>query len=384
MSNKKGIEARGSDLYLNDTMVGGNGGGGEESVDYATVYGIVGTDHPGQCATIREKFDSGNGKALRFVHISDSHGGNVGDYMGAAPEFTDKCEADFLVHTGDIVTDSYNDDFSTHSLAKLLSVDKPTFITLGNHDVFKSSTLQQRFEKYIYPLNAHNGLATNTKTYYSVDYADSGVKCIFLDYLDAADDSSAATAMPSQLVSGAMSDAQVNWFIAQLADAAANDLHVAVFLHQAPSNISYPQPNWYERQTEPASNIAFLREIVYAWQNKGRTSSLNGAYNVTYNGNTYSGTFAKRGHFVGWFCGHTHYDSCGRLDGFPDQFCVCITRPSFGTSANDGIVRPIGWYEYLFNYVKIDSDKRCVSIIRVGSDLLSEGGSRGMFTYEYV
>ena len=342
--------------------------GGYIQGDDFSDYGIIGGSYPDEMKVITGILDKDkNIQRLRFLHVSDSHGSNI----GYADTLVDLIGADFLVHTGDMVLDKYSDSVADLQ-TKLLAVTKPTFVTLGNHDCYQSSTLAQRFDKFISPLNTHNGITSNTKTYYSVNYSTPKVKCIFLDQQDAVADSSADM---STYIYGKMTSEQVNWFIGELQDALTNSLHVVVFLHVAPAYIEEENDEWFDAQPQRANDINFLCDIVDAF--------INGtSFNVTHNGSTFTGTFATSGKFCGWFNGHTHYDSVGTLDAHPKQHNVSIARPVKNKDLNDGTYRE-NELGITLNYVTIDTNDRKVSVYRVGNQSTWQGTERTSFYYKY-
>ena len=76
-------------------------------------------------------------RPLRFVHISDSEIGGIGEkekaFAAHVKEIAGRCDAAFVVHTGDIC---YPNGLRAH--AKLMNdgnMGRPMFYTIGNHDL---------------------------------------------------------------------------------------------------------------------------------------------------------------------------------------------------------------------------------------------------------
>lgn len=308
---------------------------------------------------------------MHFCHVSDNHGGR----FGYANEFTDLSPAKFLVNTGDLVTDKFSDSFDTPK-GLILAMNKPGYVVLGNHDVYKSTSLQERFEKYFAPLNEHNGLTGNTKTYYSVDYPQEKVKCIFLDMNDGWDDTSGLS-MSYFIRKSKMSSEQINWFAQELIDAKTNNLHVACFIHVSPDDVNYEKSpiDFYDFQVEKATDVSFLCDMVDKFIDGGTVTFIHNEQEYTF-------SFVAGGHFVGWFCGHTHYDCSGWMLNHPKQFSISVPRPGWNSMEEDGTYR-IPKLGITFNYVTIDTKFQRLSILRIGNNKTIWGTPREGFSIRY-
>ena len=94
-------------------------------------------------------------RPLRFVHISDSEIGGITDpakaFAAHVKEIADRCDAAFVVHTGDIC---YPKGLRAH--AKLMNdgnMGRPMFYTIGNHDLVKEGEYgEQLFESLFGPV----------------------------------------------------------------------------------------------------------------------------------------------------------------------------------------------------------------------------------------
>ena len=347
-------------------------------------YGYYGQNYPEQMAVVRNilsKNKYGSSKPrLRFIHISDSHGDNIGE----ANSLLANTDADFAVHTGDGVADKYTDGV-TSLFAKMLACEKPFFYAIGNHDCLSSTskptvTLADRYSQYIEPIVTKSawygtGITLNHptgKTYYSVDYTKSSAKykCIFLDQADGVGDVDGTTGHDnSAVIFGSMSNDQVVWFIEQLQSAATNSQHVMVFVHVKPENLNQLQ-NWSDHLTSQwqINAGAMLMNIVAAFKNK---------QTYTYNGTDYS--FSANGIFVGWFVGHTHFDDYGYCKSHNDQFVFVVTKPyepgATQWDGNDGGPH--------INYITVDYEVRRVSLYRMGVQDTIMGTKRVAFHINY-
>ena len=335
-------------------------------------YGVIGINYPSEVKKVIEDIDKNIwGTKLHFCHVSDNHGGR----FSYANEFTDLSPATFLVNTGDLVEDKFSDSFDTQK-GLILAMDKPGFIVLGNHDVYKSTSLQERFEKYFAPLNEHNGLTGNTKTYYSVDYPQEKVKCIFLDMNDGWNDTSGFT-MDYFISKSKMSSEQINWFAQELIDAKTNNLHVVCFMHVSPDDVNYEKSpiDFYDFQVEKATDVSFLCDMVDKFIDGGTVT-------FTHNEQEYTFSFVAGGHFVGWFCGHMHCDCSGWMLNHPKQFSISVPRPGWNSMEEDGTYR-IPKLGITFNYVTIDTTFQRLSILRMGNNKTIWGTPREGFSIMY-
>lgn len=335
-------------------------------------YGVIGINYSSEVKKVIEDIDKNIwGTKLHFCHVSDNHSGR----FGYADEFTDLSPAKFLVNTGDLVTDKFSDSFDTPK-GLILAMNKPGYVVLGNHDVYKSTSLQERFEKYFAPLNEHNGLTGNTKTYYSVDYSQEKVKCIFLDMNDGWDDTSDLI-MGYFINKSKMSSEQINWFAQELINAESNNLHVACFIHVSPDYVNYEKSpiDFYDYQVEKATNVAFLCDMIDKFIEGGTVT-------FTHNEQEYTFSFVAGGHFVGWFCGHMHCDCSGWMLNHPKQFSVSVPRPGWNDMEEDGTYR-IPKLGISFNYVTIDAKFQRLSILRIGNNKTIWGTSREGFSIRY-
>ena len=335
-------------------------------------YGEIGINYPEEVEKVILPIANNHKDAtkLHFVHCSDNHGSN----FGYADAFTDPSPASFLVNTGDLVADKFSDSFDT-AKGLILGMTKPGFIVLGNHDVYQATSLQARFQKYFQPLNDHNGLTGNTKTYYSVDYATEKVKCIFLDMNDGYDDTTGLNM--SYFVAGKMSSEQINWFASELQAAKTSGYDVAVFIHASPDYVDTERmiDPFYDGQIAKATGVAFVCDMVDGFINGGTVS-------FTDNGVDYSFTFAAGGKFAGWFCGHAHHDCYGWLKDHPKQFSCTVCRPYRNTDINDGTYR-IPDLGVTWNYVTINATTHTLSVLRMGNQDTIFGTKRDAFYVRY-
>lgn len=342
-----------------------------------TDKGLIGQMYPEEVLMIEGALNNRLTNRFHFIHLSDNHNTT----FASAPEYLDLCPADFIVNTGDLVKDKFSDSVAT-TMAEATAPTKPVYLCLGNHDVFRATSQQDIFDKFVAPTNAHNGTSF-TKSYYSVDITKGSnvFKCIFLNNYDGFTSEELGSASMSTIIGGKMTSEQVVWFIQELQDAATNGKTVVLFAHTVPTyyDTDTTIDKWADRKnvnkTESVSrNLTYLLDIVDAF--------IAGT-SYEYSGTTYN--FSAVGKFVAWFAGHTHYDMLGRVNGHPNQWAVNVCRPNnAGGSADNADDPMITW-----NYVTIDvnltssTSVRSLSIYRVGQQQTVFGVKRDVVRVFY-
>lgn len=331
---------------------------------------------PEQAVIIRNNLATARmAKRLCFGHVSDNHS-TVEKFIS---DIVDMSDAKFIANTGDIVQDKFQDAY-TNLPAMINAMTKPYYITLGNHDVYKAPSISDIFNKYFAPIIDHNGQTGLNKTYYSVDFTDEGIKCIFLDLYDAIADYSVSM---ETVIAGKMSATQINWFLGQLDAALASHMHVCVFLHLSPEMIGEKELKFFDVNTTESRKVTytFIPDVIDAFLDGGSVT-------FNYDGSSYTHTFASSGVFVGYFCGHMHCDCIGKLKTHNRQNAFSVTRPWQSSATNtltDGTYRhgSSKWGANTFNYVTVDPTTRHVSVMRVLQQETKYGFKRDFVTMEY-
>lgn len=330
---------------------------------------------PEQASIIRNNLAPARlSKRLCFGHISDNHS-TVGEFIS---DIIDASDAKFIVNTGDIVQDKYTDPYTNVS-AMINAMTKPYYITLGNHDVYQAPSITDIFDKYFAPIIDHNGQSSLDKTYYAVDFAEEKIKCIFLDLYDALSNYSASM---ETIIAGKMSATQINWLMTELDDALTNSMHVCIFLHLSPEIVGEREQKFFDVNTTESNKATytFIPDLIDAFMDGTSVT-------FSYDGNSYTHTFASAGNFVGYFCGHMHSDCIGKLKTHNRQNAFSVARPWQSASVinADGTYRhgSSKWGFSTFNYVTIDPSTRHVSVMRVLQQETKYGFKRDFMTTEY-
>lgn len=374
---------------------------GSDNIDVSQ-RGYFGTNYPDQMRKIVE-LDQNKG-SLSFVQITDTHGFVHGQALGTGGLLANS-GADFLIHTGDIVHESFWDSYSSWPTA-FAAEEKPCFIVLGNHDCNGSTEKTQggaangwnatealalRYNKYFQPLLNNEWISdteiADGKTYYHVDIVKgyNKYKCIFIDQSDGGTTGSEG---PTPWANATiMTDTQKLWFIQQLQTAAKENFHVIIFIHVKPdyvgagegvNNISpatRKASGWFTTLRGDGQNCenikAFLLGVVHAFKS-GTSYTLN---NTEYK-------FLGEGRFVGWFCGHTHFDNYGWSSTHNDQF-IAVSTSTERLSNDDDINPSVSGIKTIVRYINIDAEQKKVTVFNVGNQALRDGGTRTIFTYNY-
>ena len=362
-----------------DALAAGGGGGGSDM----SSYGYYGQNFPEQMRVVKKMIDNNRESSyprLRFIHISDSHGDNI----GYADSLLANTGADFVAHTGDGVGGNYGDGV-TGLYAKMLACTKPFFFTIGNHDCLGSPSLAARYTRYIEPIVTKStwygsGKTLNHptgKTYYSVDYTKSSAKykCIFLDQADGIDQVADDSTDNSTVIFGTMSNGQVDWFLKQLQSAATAGQHVMVFLHVRPDSMDVETlEDWCDHEnlqalTKSGQGLYTMPiNIIDAFQTGG---------SYTFNSQVYS--FSGEGIFVGWFVGHAHCD-CYGWSKLKENQPIFVTTQPHSVASNQYDQNAGGPH---VNYITVDYAKRKVILFRLGADRTWWNTKRETFYIDY-
>ncbi|MCQ2231404.1 MAG: metallophosphoesterase [Paludibacteraceae bacterium] len=338
--------------------------------------GVIGQYCQEQVYLIKYALNStrlGNNR-FSFVYTADNHGGSIGYADVVADNTAAKC----VVIGGDMLGGYWGSDATNRqkdwkrTKDQILAMTKPCFYAMGNHDVTGSTNIAERYNFFYNDseINAHNGVSPQ-HTYFNVDYPT--VKLIVLDFYDVENQSSETQGM---------SKGQIDWFIAQLEDAASKNLHVVCVAHHSPDESKYTYKNmknceyvksWTDGNGSSVKALSILSSLVESF--KGASS-----YNLTYDGNTFSGTFSNAGHFVCWLGGHGHLDFLGWLTNYPEQIYYDSTRPGIGGS-NTHLVEGKTYSSVC--YITVDTNVQKVTFMKVGSDRDYFGTKRDIITLDY-
>lgn len=352
--------------------------------------------------------------AAIFVHTSDVHG-DVVRWCNAL-ELAKKFDVDAIINTGDNVAHSVPNGMSY--IAKYATkAGVRTLITTGNHDSsdHDNATFEQNLNTSMYnevikdlagvTLNGYvmpsSSDYDDAPTYYYADFEDKHIRFIALNLYEQGRNRTSS----DDGVYSAISQKQINWFIATLASTPAG-YGVLVGYHRSVAPVAKDDDYskfWQEGYTPgyPPSGWALqnvddypITRIVDAFISR---STLSGSYHQTLLNNvvqeiTISADFtnvAEGVEFIAHLFGHHHRDTIGYYktpqgSDFPvvnKQLClnVCCTTSKYSNTytswANPSdMARGLGdtINQDCFNVYSIDRSAKVVRIARVGSNVSSE------------
>ena len=145
------------------------------------------------CSACRLNFSGSVAKDLQFLLVSDVHGDTIAAQNAAAiaPAFN---TIDALMCLGDVNPARYGESFQSLWPSLMLSMGKPFYMCLGNHDVGNSkyighcATHQQEYDTFIKPVvdggYLTSGEYTSGLSYYYHDFSARKIRLIVLNEFD--------------------------------------------------------------------------------------------------------------------------------------------------------------------------------------------------------
>ena len=345
----------------------------------SSLYG--GPEHRGKVRAIFHRIVNGRGdegsnvdpsspQPLVLLHFSDAHGSSVNfarvlDYHELYKELIDD-----VIHTGDLVSNYYEDGFS--SLAGIPGFEEVLNV-IGNHDTRKNNSEYEdarkwseyagkvAYDTYLAPYIANWGDENNPivqpenaasagKCYFYKDYTAKKIRLIVIDN------------MVMLATSENYDPNQITWFQRVLADALRNELTVVVAMH-FPNDDSVIDCSFTNYGRQPDSGdwapvqMAQFFDAVNAFKQSG-------------------------GEFVCWFCGHVHSSLIGHPGTYTDQLIVAV-----GSTIEDGrgsFPRVSGTKtQDFFHLMGIDTVRKTVRVLQIGVEYDSMMRHRECFSYRY-
>lgn len=163
-----------------------------------------------------------------------------------------------------------------------------------------------------------------------------------------------------------------NWILPDIVDA---------WLNQKTINNNYgfiDIPNWVIDQPQKYSSktVGYFDNNTKSYLESNNNKDLKDytiRLNFTFTGNTSP-------KFIGFFFGHTHSDSIGKLMyKTPNQNIICVTTSNYtsGFARYDDLVREANTKSQdAFNICSIDTNNRMLYIVRVGANTTKDGNER--------
>ena len=305
-------------------------------------------------ATRRLLSDKYDFKPLVLCHFSDIHGDSINlkrileFYNNYKEYFTD------IIHTGDIISDTFDDDFEFWKNTKGSNI---ILNCIGNHDSSRKEggnyiqgiTSKQCFDKFfkeqienwncVQPESAADlGLC-----YYYKDYSDSKIRLVVLDCMH-------------------YTDNQNSWFSQVLTEAKDKNYSVLVANH-------------YQGGAMKCDNSCTFQSPL--WTHADAT--INEKASATVDSFMNAG-----GDFIAWICGHSHRDLFGVLEKYPNQTCIAVDCGLCTDYWNDSFRRRGTKSQDCFNIMSINRSLNTFSIYRVGNNIDLQLRSKKCLVYNYA
>ncbi len=323
---------------------------------------------------------------VTIAHISDVHNDVTAyrNFISFLNENVDLIDCGLV--TGDLV-DGPGSDCFTEMVAEEETLEEGTKLlkAVGNHDVI-STTAADLFEDMNMEICTDSG-----ELYYVHDFADRKIRIIVLNQYD--------TPNGTRGYTGHYSQNQLDWFCEKLTEAITNDYHVVIAYHSC-SEMGLPAwnnkgfcQNTYMGFVETVSNDHPIADIVNAFQNGG-TLDKSYTYSDTEVTVSVNVTFAAKGVFVCYICGHAHVDRIGYSQVYPNQL-VCMVQGAVINSSKrtEAQAHWQGMYDTpriagtstadSINVYAIDPLSRIVKVAKIGSTLTDKFVPRSFAVFGY-
>lgn len=312
---------------------------------------------------------------FKFLHISDTHGVNVGIPV-AKTMMEENPELRFTIVTGDIRP-------SETMIATMVLSGK--FLTmLGNHDVNDEQVTNiVATSNVITPVCADKVIlgGNSGEGYWYQDYYTARGKGIRFIAFDEYEQSSTNNAIGQQV---AYSQAQMDWFINLLKNT-PRDFFLVLCHHQglASSRVAGYR-NLFTSEHAPSSyeflggcTPELIPNIMDAYMGRGSFSgtfncgATSGSDTMTFDVDFSNTTPAK---FLMHIGGHTHWDCVEYLPNHPEQLQVLIDRDGNNKYTYSDLTRSD--FTYCINQYTINMDTGDILIERIGAKATDGGRSR--------
>lgn len=320
-------------------------------------------------------------KMLSLLAVADIHNyetllQHAADYLDAMPSL------DCGIVLGDIMASNYAESDGTWYTSIINNASKIIYTLIGNHDGGNSAsgsisgTKQQVFDKFISPVKDKMGMASLTKTYYSVTFSNYKLVLICLDNYDVPDTLSGSDFVVSRRVE-ALSQEQIDWFISTLTSV-PSDYTVVVARHSSAGGTwTVYNCDWTKigsRMYTSALGYDSLpvNDIIHAWQTGGTFAQSYAPVVTGLPTLSVSCDFSQRGtgKFACYLFGHAHcdtiaYDSFGNLGLQFDTAASGNSQP--GNSDLPRVSKTKS--EDCVTVVSIDTNRNLVKLVRIGSNV---------------
>lgn len=347
-------------------------------------------------------YGHGQKKPKRFgmLIVADIH--RCAKQMQSAVDYLNEMDAlDCGICLGDIQGDCYSENDGSWYYLAVNSSKKPFYTVIGNHDGGnrkvrdKSATKAEVLEKFIRTTRGKIGIPDIQKTYYAVNLDEYKITLIVMDNYMLPDDLDENGDFKYSRGLECLDQAQVDWLIETLA-AVPEGYQVIVARHAFPDKAVKIQCNWTQVRgalsTEKPvyGKSELVPDIINAWTHG---EALTKSYApeeefAEFPTLTVNADFTARGEgvFITYLTGHVHSDAIAKSVAYPEQNLL-----AFVASANDD------WQNYgcdlprergtkaedCLTVFTVDTDKRKIHLVRIGSNVTTDLVERTHYTLDY-
>ena len=340
-------------------------------------------------------------KQIAILITADIH--EDGARLANAVEYLNYYDAlDIGLCLGDVQSSNFSENDGTWYTREVLKSKKPFLTVIGNHDVGNSddisisATSKMAFEKFVLPTAGVTGLDDTDKPYFLKLFPEYKVALIGLDNYDAPTDLDENGNYAVHRSSRVFSQKQINWLIESL-DNIPKEFHLLVALHivTCPTELvdsvfTQNDPEELPSQTTVYGEDNILTDIIDAWK---RGEAIERAYSpVKYVGIApdirVKCDFSKRGEgvFAAYLMGHEHEDLIMRSKKYPDQLIIAFPSTAADNWQNycSNLPRAVGTKaEDCLTVLSLDTERRRISLVRVGSNITMELTERTYTSLSY-
>lgn len=338
-------------------------------------------------------------KRFAMLVTTDIH--RCAKQMRRATEYLDGMDAlDVGICLGDLQGGNYAESDGTWYTNIISQTEKPFYTVIGNHDGGNSTsakisaTKQEVFTKFILPTREQMGLPELDKTYYAVDFDEYKLTLIVLDNYDVPDERDENGDFLISRGVEMIGQEQADWLVEALGQVPA-DYHLIIARHNG-TGVHIATPcNWTQEELPTFGaegdgiTTDLVPDLVNAWMNgESIEQEYFSKYIESIKPIKVNADYTQRGAgiFVGYIVGHTHRDWLGTCKKYPEQNIVY-----FASSANDD------WQNYdcdlprargtkaedCFSVLSVDTEKRFVYLVRVGSNITDRLVERTYYKLPY-
>jgi hypothetical protein len=182
------------------------------------------------------------------------------------------------------------------------------------------------------------------------DYSEKKVRVIWIDSLDNPENllnTNGSIKYPTWRNAG-YQERQMKWIAEEALGKCPDDYHVAIFSHY---------PLRWNSKTEPflKRNFESMALIIKSFINKSSAHIYSSMTDYKAN---FLIDYTKRNqaNFVGWFCGHEHWDGIRKTENFQNIIC----RNAWCDYEADSVPETV--YEDCFRIIEIDAEQRKVNL----------------------